>query len=93
MMVSWQVSTTAATDSSNVGDYFITVNYEDSAGRLANYDVNLVSDNRVSITAVANVEVLNGSSVVNDSDLDDCRRSQCHTYKFVSLGSRLRQPS
>ena len=38
---------TAATSSSNVGDYFITVNYEDSNGRLANYDVNLVSDNRV----------------------------------------------
>ena len=62
---------TAATSSSNVGDYFITVNYEDSNGRLANYDVNLVSDNRVSISAAPiTVEVLNGSSVVNDSDLD-----------------------
>ena len=62
---------TAATSSSNVGDYFITVNYEDSNGRLANYDVNLVSDNRVSITAAPiAVEVLNGSSVVNDADLD-----------------------
>ena len=66
--------TTTATDSSSVGTYFITVNYEDSAGRLSNYDVNLKStdDNRVTIVpAVANVEVLNGSSVVNDTDLDD----------------------
>jgi hypothetical protein len=62
---------TAATSSSDVGDYFITVNYEDSNGRLANYDVNLISDNRVSIIAAPiAVEVLNGSSVVNDSDLN-----------------------
>ena len=78
--------TTTATDSSSVGTYS-SQSIMKTAGRLSNYDVNLKStdDNRVTIPAVANVEVLNGSSVVNDTDLDDILKPRHTSSQFTGL--------
>ena len=58
---------TDAVKGSNVGEYFITAEYEDTFGRLANYTIRLSSgdSNRIFVTvATINIETVNKGSAV-----------------------------